>query len=49
MSDQPNRKWIYALVPLGFVLIVGAMLLGGEVVQETTDGVMVDEVEEKVD
>ncbi|KQI70175.1 hypothetical protein AN189_01945 [Loktanella sp. 3ANDIMAR09] len=32
-----KQKWIYALIPLGFVAIIASMLIGGEVVQETTD------------
>jgi len=44
-----NKKYFFALVPMGFVIIVAAMLLGGEAYQETTDGAVADEVEEQVD
>ncbi|PVA06487.1 nicotinate phosphoribosyltransferase [Thalassorhabdomicrobium marinisediminis] len=40
---------IYVLIPLGFVLLVAFMMLGGEAVQETTDGSVADPVEEQLD
>ena len=43
MTDQKRRSGVkhprlFILVPLGFVLIVGALLLFGEGVQEATEG-----------
>ena len=43
------RNLLYAMIPLGFVALVAIMLLGGEAVQETTDGAVTDEVEQAVD
>ncbi|SEW40886.1 hypothetical protein SAMN04488515_2752 [Cognatiyoonia koreensis] len=45
-QKSPNRKWLYALIPAGFAIIVLIMLGSGEVVQETTDSVLPDELEE---
>ena len=52
VTTEPHmntRAILYAMIPLGFVVIVGIMLLGGEAVQETTDSPMADEVEEVVE
>ncbi|MBS1302354.1 hypothetical protein [Loktanella sp. SALINAS62] len=40
-----RNRYIYALIPLGFVALVAFMLLGGEAVQETTDGPVGDVIE----
>ncbi|GGL56076.1 hypothetical protein [Wenxinia marina] len=56
MADKPPppspknpRYWAYALIPLAFLVLVAALLLGGEAVQETTDSGMDDGVEEAVE
>ena len=40
------RSLIYVLIPLGFVLIVGFLILGGEAVQEAPEEGVVDEIVE---
>ncbi|RYH04048.1 nicotinate phosphoribosyltransferase [Salipiger sp. IMCC34102] len=39
------KRFIYVLIPLGFVAIIAAMIAGGVFVQETTDGPVGDVVE----
>ena len=39
------KRYLYALIPLGFIAIVAIMVLGGEVEQATTDGPVGDVVE----
>ena len=40
-----RKRFIYVLIPLGFVAIIAAMIAGGFFVQETTDGPVGDVVE----
>lgn len=45
-QKSPNRKWLFALIPAGFVILVLLLIGSGEVVQETTDSVPPDDIEE---
>ena len=53
MNDNPNPRsrhpWRLALIPIGFLVLIGGFLLYGEYVQETTDSSMDDTVEEAME
>ena len=39
------KRYLYALIPLGFIALVAVMVVGGEVEQETTPGIVGEEVQ----
>ena len=43
------KSLIYAAIPIGFIVLVVVLFLGGEAAQETTEGSPVESIEEQVD
>ncbi|KAA9006969.1 nicotinate phosphoribosyltransferase [Histidinibacterium aquaticum] len=48
-KTEARHPKIFVLIPVGFVLIIGGLLLFGEWRQETTDAGMNDTVEEAIE